>query len=89
MNLEIVHVDASDIHALADHLRYVFFVFGHAAQCAHNLGRANGNVGVGDHTFVPEAIQDLIALVELISSGQLSVLGCGPPRILVITGLTR
>ena len=31
MNLEIVHVDASDIHALADHLSYVFFVFGHAA----------------------------------------------------------
>jgi hypothetical protein len=31
MNLEIVHVDSSDIHALADHLSYVFFVFGHAA----------------------------------------------------------
>ena len=31
MNLEIVHVDSSDIHALSDHLSYVFFVFGHAA----------------------------------------------------------
>lgn len=89
MNLEIVHVDSSYIHAFADHLSYVFFVFGHAAQCAHYFGRANGNVSVGDHAFVPEAIQDLIALVELISSGQLSVLGCGPPRSLVFTGLTR
>ena len=31
MNLEIVHVDASDVHALADHLSYVFFVFCYAA----------------------------------------------------------
>ena len=89
MNLEIVHVDTSYIHALADHLSYVFFVFGHAAQCAHYLGRANGNVSVWDHTFVPEAIQDLIALVELMISGHLSVLGCGPSRSLVFTGLTR
>ena len=31
MNLEIVHVDSSDIHAFADHLSNIFFVFGHTA----------------------------------------------------------
>jgi len=89
MNLEIVHVDASDVHALADHLSYVFFVFCHAAKCANYFGRANGNVSIRDHTFMLETIQDLIALVELISRGKLRVLGCGPRRSLVLTGFTR
>ena len=56
MNLEIVHVDASYIHALSDHLREVIFVFGHAAQSANYLGRANGNVTIGDHPFMLETI---------------------------------